>query len=1519
MPEPIPREVRAARTEISRLTTERTRLLRDAARTGTFEEGRLHEIDDRIGGVLDGIVALIDPCDATADAPLVLLPVRLETRFGKRGRQAILRVRIYPDEIHVDDLARGLTDDEASAGRAYWTSIWTDPVPDAAWPTFVESVGADRVEWVAHVMTPTNLAQRGAAATPAFPTPEQRGPRNVVARALPDRFVVLAVQGERVSRAVGRPIPPDLALSPIPLAGDEPARIADSLTIPPGSEWLVDYERAVEVGMAVTVELTGGAEAVDRLIAVGTRASLSPNAGADELEDLLTGHRFGAGFGLLPQGVPTNNSEAERSPYRRRLEPVPPSLTPPLADAASDASSAAAMLGVDAVLMTGLVGAGTGEQRIGKLVNTALWAPGWGEYLSRLDKQGVPGVVDAQRESARRLFRDHVRGRGNAPAIRVGAQPYGVLPVSDLRAWQPRAGETTAGIVNLIRILLDKWLVAANLNVPRIRPGQVGLDDTLLDVLGSSPVMQGLRVRPLLSDDVSGAVIAGLGLDRREYESEKMSMAAVVADLLGPDAPRIVIGSLHRDSRPLPLPLASPRDGEFIAALLGTPSRVLEIDSVLQALLALGWQSNESDVENAAPAAVLPTLVDFVELDPQLKVRATAMVGRAETAAPDELLGMVRQFESAGVTVGGSSALHGFQPLEQIQTSLAEVALSSPATAEARAIGASALAGWFLAMGYRSEVRTAMQELASTDIAARALAVAEALDCSSHRLDAWATAVIADRRSTQVAASRGGRGLTIGAYGVVEDLRSGTGSAVDGWIYGPSTRHAVAAGILRSAHISHLPDADPGDGGPFAIDLSSRRMQSAAKVIEGVRRGQHIGALVGYQIERGLADARLARLQLSLRTIAPLVARRLTDDDGLDSQVAQEAVAAANVVDAILLLKLHPPGDAALRAALDKAPENAYLDPADWEPLTNTQWSAVTRVMREATDTIDAVADVMLTESVLQFANGNPQRAAAAMDAMSTGASPSDTIDILETHDSGERLTHRVLAVVDAHEHASAWNRLRPRAQVEPRLESWAAAHLGDPTDIVVAETAAGRITLDEAGLAALDLVFAADEAAFERNLRVALPRLGDTPLAVKRDTAWPAGRRAIRQVLPLASVLRALIAGSRPILPLDLARPGEKATHEVGAAMPELSARVTSLAASITAAVANLQGQVALIPASGIVDDGATASAIAAAAYRLEPFGIALEPAPTLPLDVSWVRSAWEAAEARSLAVTSLASQLAALPADGPTTIALDLAQDAVGAIFGDGFLVVPLLPPGTGADRFVEAVADPVFAAPPASTLRRFLRDVSTVRPQVTRLSEALLIGDALGLGRVLEVAQLSEREAGGPAAGSTHWLAGPLPPAGPWPASSVAHLVLDRIGTVAADAALGGIVIDAWLEEVPAQPGPKADPADPRPNRARTGLAIRHNSASARPPQAVLCAVSPKGERWTSDSLRGVIEQTLDLARIRMVTLERLAGEALVLPALYTHSSSLQGQKFIHFRELAEQSTTFVSMPFVKEPPQ
>ena len=67
--------------------------------------------------------------------PCLLLPVRLETRFSTTtSAGAVLRVRIYPDEIHLDAHERGLTDGEIDVGTAYWQALWdiaTEPAPAA--------------------------------------------------------------------------------------------------------------------------------------------------------------------------------------------------------------------------------------------------------------------------------------------------------------------------------------------------------------------------------------------------------------------------------------------------------------------------------------------------------------------------------------------------------------------------------------------------------------------------------------------------------------------------------------------------------------------------------------------------------------------------------------------------------------------------------------------------------------------------------------------------------------------------------------------------------------------------------------------------------------------------------------------------------------------------------------------------------------------------------------------------------------------------------------------------------------------------------------------------------------------------------------------------------------------------------------------------------------------------------------------------------------------------------------------
>ena len=61
----------------------------------------------------------------------------------------------------------------------------------------------------------------------------------------------------------------------------------------------------------------------------------------------------------------------------------------------------------------------------------------------------------------------------------------------------------------------------------------------------------------------------------------------------------------------------------------------------------------------------------------------------------------------------------------------------------------------------------------------------------------------------------------------------------------------------------------------LAIDLSSERVRLATWLLDGVRQGQPLGALLGYRFERRLQEARKPQFISFFRELAPLVARKL--------------------------------------------------------------------------------------------------------------------------------------------------------------------------------------------------------------------------------------------------------------------------------------------------------------------------------------------------------------------------------------------------------------------------------------------------------------------------------------------------------------------------------------------------------------------------------------------------------------------------------------------------------------------
>lgn len=89
------------------------------------------------------------------EVPLLLLPVRLETRFeyGEgRDKPQALRIRIYPDDIHVDSHETNLSVDEQVWGRTF-VAMYERAASDAerlgAWRLLSDRFGARRAAWIA--------------------------------------------------------------------------------------------------------------------------------------------------------------------------------------------------------------------------------------------------------------------------------------------------------------------------------------------------------------------------------------------------------------------------------------------------------------------------------------------------------------------------------------------------------------------------------------------------------------------------------------------------------------------------------------------------------------------------------------------------------------------------------------------------------------------------------------------------------------------------------------------------------------------------------------------------------------------------------------------------------------------------------------------------------------------------------------------------------------------------------------------------------------------------------------------------------------------------------------------------------------------------------------------------------------------------------------------------------------------------------------------------------------------------
>lgn len=1364
--------------------------------------------------------------------PIALFPVRIETRFQIVTDNPRLQIRVYPDEILADSHEPSLTQQEINDGHTYWTASWPKGETLEAWQGVISTRSPQRAAWVAIQTQPSNWATRPAGVPDFSKDPPLRPDvwtRGVEARVLPDRWIAQAYRGGTlIHQAISPPIiePLVLTLNPNSNPADKVEPYGDGFKIARELQWTIDFDAARALGMAfeMPIEPSEIPLGFDRLLVFGVKPSATPAANVTSLGNLLDNHHYTRGLAFVKQGTPTNNTSGQPSGF------PPPDPNGAISFAVerqdqgltSDSDGVRFMraLGLGPDAAAHLANAGITEQVPAHAMNQALFPVTMGYFLEQMmSPQFGDEVVDAARE----FFHNHLRARGSLPAFRVGAVPYGILPVSSLNSWFPDRETSSAehNLPDLLRHLLPYWLSAVN-QAPHV--GQTGdPDGDMAKILAMEASAREVWVRSFAGKMVVGNVIGLFGaLPQTIFLEIQAIITANVLASLG--HPEWIIRAMELMSlkdatqfrysfvtdKPLsetdPLPDAS----DYIAQLASATT----VDQILA-----GYNDKE-------PTALLYQLLRHATLRENYRVVFNTLVDYKLATVSERI---EPEFTAVATTV--TAAPTTWQRMATVVPAISGKFIADAALSERAAFNTD-MTSYREALGVLQKLPTAELERLLT----------ETLDVCSHRIDAWITGLYSARLDAMREETP--TGVHLGAYAWVENLQSRFDqrttpvtlpdgrqvvAQIDngGYIHAPTMTHASAAAVLRNAYLSQA----GGNGQRYEIDLSSARVRQATFVLDGVRQGQPVGAVLGYTFESNLHEQQLDQFIDNFRAQFPLQSNPATDT-GLPT----DAVAARDVVDGLRLRTAFVGGTDVF----------APLVP----PPTAAERAKLTTQLQQLNEVFDSLSDLVMAESVYHLVQSNTSGASAAFDTAIGQPAPDPAV--VQQPRGGTSLTHRLAVVLGDDPGVLPGN--NPRGKAEPYLHTWVGSVLGDlskvgcKVDFISGALVAlsRNVTAADLGLEPLDLLsltrsvaiaaVASDAHATELDRRVRDVILKSdskaSDITITYDVPAVANGKTFAQLFELAKSIAGVVSSARALRSEDLVLP-QDVPSTPNPAPPDT--RAANALADFQTKLTNLSN--ALTPAQ-----------MRAALQDASMYGIG-ESYPFID-DTSLPDQATGVAAELQRRVTS-------------TTAAGQTDAQIMATLFGQDFLFLPRFQLSAAAAAELDlAITQGPTAAPHDFT--RWMQQAARVRPALDAWRRLMLYTGALEQPPVdFELAQL-------PFQAGARWAALPFAPERP--SAGIVSLALQRRVKPATSTVWVGLFLDDWTEVIP-------DEVE------TTAVGFHYDDPGAEAGQAVLLAIPPgEAQTWDITTFANILNETADLAKVRAVDLELLPALAQLLPAIY-----------------------------------